>query len=136
MGFKYDDTKTPEARMPSRWELDEVSREHPVIVTHRAGLKSSGNSMALDEFKVTRDSRGPISGPYEKDPESGEPNGVMYEAGEERIRFFLLSQITPEERRRGLQTITTGVRRRRPDQRPRRHGHPRRGQRLPGRMAA
>ena len=66
MGFKYDDTKTPEARMPSRWELDEVSREHPVIVTHRAGLKSSGNSMALDEFQVTRDSRGPISGPYEK----------------------------------------------------------------------
>ena len=106
MGFKYDDTKTTEARMPSRWELDEVSREHPVIVTHRAGLKSSGNSMALDEFKVTRDSRGPISGPYEKDPESGEPNGVMYEAGEERIRFFLLSQITPEERRQGLQTIT------------------------------
>ena len=106
MGFKYDDTKTPEARMPSRWELDDVSREHPVIVTHRAGLKSSGNSMALDEFQVTPDSRGPISGPYEKDPETGEPNGVMYEAGEERIRFFLLSQITPEERRQGLQTIT------------------------------
>ena len=106
MGFKYDDTKTPEGRMPSRWELDEVSRDHPVIVTHRAGLKSSVNEKGLEEFGVTLDSAGPISGPYEKDPESGEPNGVLYEAGEERIRFFLMSQVSAEERRQGLKTIT------------------------------
>ena len=107
MGFKYDDTKTPEGRMPSRWELDEVSRDHPVIVTHRAGLKSSVNEKGLEVFGVTRDSAGPISGPYEKDPESGEPNGVLYEAGEERIRFFLMSQVDAEERRQGLKTITS-----------------------------
>ena len=92
--------------MPSRWELDEVSRDHPVIVTHRAGLKSSVNEKGLEAFGVTRDSAGPISGPYEKDPESGEPNGVLYEAGEERIRFFLMSQVSAEERRQGLKTIT------------------------------
>ena len=57
--------------MPSRWELDEVSRDHPVIVTHRAGLKSSVNEKGLEEFGVTRDSAGPISGPYEKDPGVG-----------------------------------------------------------------
>ena len=106
MGFKYDDTKTPDGRMPSRWELDEVSRDHPVIVTHRAGLKSSVNEKGLEAFGVTRESAGPISGPYEKDPESGEPNGVLYEAGEERIRFFLMSQVSAEERQQGLKTIT------------------------------
>ena len=106
MGFKYDDTKTVEGRMPSRWELDEVSREHPVIVTHRAGLMSSVNEKGLEEFGVTRDSAGPISGPYEREPESGEPNGVLYEAGEERIRFFVLSQASKEERLEGLKRIT------------------------------
>ena len=106
MGFKYDDTKTVEGRMPSRWELDEVSRDHPVIVTHRAGLMSSVNGKGLEAFGVTRDSAGPISGPHERDPESGEPNGVLYEAGEERVRFFVLSQASMEERREGLKKIT------------------------------
>ena len=31
---------------------------------------------------------------------------MLYEAGEERIRFFLMSQVSAEERRQGLKTIT------------------------------
>ena len=36
-GFKYDDTKTAENRFLTRHDLDTISTQHPVMVTHRAG---------------------------------------------------------------------------------------------------
>ena len=46
-GFKFDDTKTVENRFLTRKDLDLVSKELPVFVTHRAGHVYFLNSLSL-----------------------------------------------------------------------------------------
>ena len=46
-GFGYDDTLLAEQRHPTRAELDQVSREHPVVAMHVSGHMLVANSMAL-----------------------------------------------------------------------------------------
>ena len=45
-GFKYDDTKTAESRFLNRADLDTVTRDHPIYVSHRAGHVYFANSKA------------------------------------------------------------------------------------------
>ncbi len=53
LGFKYDDTKTAEARFLTREDLDAVSTAHPVFVQHRGGHTAYVNSLALQRAGVT-----------------------------------------------------------------------------------
>ncbi len=43
----FNNTKVPEQRYPTRWELDEVSAEHPILVVRTDGHISVANSKAL-----------------------------------------------------------------------------------------
>ncbi len=70
-------TRLEERRYPSRQELDEAAPEHPVMF--RTGPDASLNSLALElsgidaDFEV--DDGG--SGLIERDPETGEPTGIL-----------------------------------------------------------
>ncbi|HEV8383558.1 MAG TPA: amidohydrolase family protein, partial [Candidatus Acidoferrales bacterium] len=46
LGFKYDDTKTAEARFLTRDDLDAAAPNHPVHIEHRGGHTSYVNSLA------------------------------------------------------------------------------------------
>ncbi len=73
-GFFYDDTKVKDKRLIHRRDLDEVSRNHPVIVRHRGGHTYFYNSKAFEMAGITRDTPDPMGGTYDKDP-NGELNG-------------------------------------------------------------
>ena len=73
-GFFYDDTKVKDKRLIHRRDLDEVSRNHPVIVRHRGGHTYFYNSKAFEMAGVTKDTPDPMGGTYDKDP-NGELNG-------------------------------------------------------------
>ena len=47
-GFFFDDTKVKDKRELNVHDLDEVSKEHPVVVRHRGGHTSYYNSKALE----------------------------------------------------------------------------------------
>ena len=47
-GFKFDDTKTTEGRFLYRQDLDAVTTQHPLMVTHKAGHVFYLNSRALE----------------------------------------------------------------------------------------
>ena len=104
-GFKYDDTKTAENRSIFREELDAVSAFHPIMVSHRAGHIYYLNSMALELAGFDRDTPDPFGGRLERDPDTGELNGVIYERAIEPVRFGLIPSDTPDIRREGLRTI-------------------------------
>ena len=93
-GFKYDDTKTPEGRFLTRQDLDAVSTNHPIYVSHRAGHVYGANSMALELAGVNRDTPDPHGGRFGRDPSTGELNGVVYERAGDHIRDDLLPRIT------------------------------------------
>jgi predicted amidohydrolase YtcJ len=73
-GFFFDDTKVKDERALNIRDLDQVSREHPVIVRHRGGHTYFYNSKAFEMAGVTKDTPNPMGGTFDKD-EKGELNG-------------------------------------------------------------
>jgi len=73
-GYFFDDTKVKDNRQLNLHDLDQVSKEHPVVVHHRGGHTSFYNSKALELAGVTKDTPSRMGGTYDHD-ENGELNG-------------------------------------------------------------
>jgi len=80
-GRGYDDTLLAEQRHPTRADLDAVSTEHPIYISHTSGHLGVANSVALELAGITRATPDPPGGVVQKDPDTGEPNGVFEESG-------------------------------------------------------
>ena len=80
-GRGYDDTLLAELRHPTRSDLDRVSTEHPIYISHTSGHLGVANSLALELAGITRSTPDPPGGVIQRNPETGEPNGVFEESG-------------------------------------------------------
>ena len=65
-------------RLPTRWDLDKISADIPIILERVCGHVVTVNSMVLELMGVTKDSPQFPGGTWEKD-ENGEPNGILTE---------------------------------------------------------
>ena len=107
-GTGYDDTKMVENWYLNRADLDEVAPDHPVWVRHVGGHMSTTNSFGLRLANLTKDSPDPVGGRYGRDPDTGELNGVIYEAAQ---RMFtggsnpLIPYPTPEQDREAIKWV-------------------------------
>lgn len=75
----YDETELAEGRHPTRWDLDVAVPRHPVRLTHRTGHACVLNSRALVLVGLGTGSEEPPGGYMERDPDSGEPTGLLLE---------------------------------------------------------
>lgn len=73
-GYFFDDTKVRDDRQLNVHDLDQVSRDHPVVVRHRGGHTSYYNSKAFELAGVDRNTPDPPGGTFDRD-ESGALNG-------------------------------------------------------------
>ena len=73
-GFFFDDTKVKDNRELDVHDLDQVSKDHPVVVHHRGGHTSYYNSKALELADINKKTPNPPGGTYDKFP-NGELNG-------------------------------------------------------------
>src|SRR5678815_4140978 len=73
-GFFHDDTKLKDKRPLNTHDLDQVSKDHPVVVHHRGGHTSFYNSKAFELAGITAQSPNPAGGTFDHD-ESGALNG-------------------------------------------------------------
>jgi len=89
-----------EERFPTRWELDTVSPNNPVAI-QRTGHLIIANSYALRLANITKDKRALPGGAIEKDPETGEPTGVLRETE----MGVVLRLIPPEPLERKVQAM-------------------------------
>ena len=103
-GFKFDDTKTTESRFLTKDDLDAVSTEHPIIVSHRAGHVYFLNSLALERTGFNRETPDPPGGRVGRVEGSGELNGIIYERAYDGVRSHL-PPVTEEVRYEGLKRI-------------------------------
>jgi len=106
---RYDDAKMAEGRLLTRWDLDEVAPDHPVLVVHVAGHWGVVNSRALELGGLDDASVAPPGGEYGRDA-AGHLNGVLYERALFEFAYPAVSDgptIVPvaglEERLGGLQ---------------------------------
>jgi predicted amidohydrolase YtcJ len=68
-------TRLKEPRYPTRAELDAAAPKHPVVFA--TGPDAMLNSLALELSGIDRDFRLTGTGSVEKDPETGEPTGLL-----------------------------------------------------------
>lgn len=73
-GYFFDDTKLSDKRALNIHDLDEVSKNHPVIVRHRGGHTYFYNTKAFEMAGITKSTANPMGGTYDKDA-NGELNG-------------------------------------------------------------
>jgi len=96
-GNGYDDTLIAERRHPTRQELDSVSLEHPIYITHTSGHMGVANSVALNDIGITSETPNPEGGVIARDAVSGELTGLLEEAARKpamtRALDFSISQI-------------------------------------------
>jgi hypothetical protein len=89
-GFGYDDTMLEENRHPTRYDLDEVSSDHPIFISHVSAHFLTANSKALLMAGINKDTPQPAGGVIRKDPKTGEPDGVL-----EETAMMLLYSVLP-----------------------------------------
>ncbi len=80
-GQGYDPMALKEKCSPDRYDLDQVSTDHPVVVFHYSVHECVVNSKALDVLGITKDTPQPHAGEIVKD-KNGIPTGRLVEMAE------------------------------------------------------
>ena len=79
-GTDYNEFYLAEKRHPTRWEIDEVAPDNPVILSHRSLHGCVLNSMALAMAGITSETPEPPGALIDRDvARGGEPNGFLAE---------------------------------------------------------
>ncbi len=102
-GFGYNDQKLKERRHPTRWDLDQASGDHPVFLGRTDGHLAVANSAALKMADITKHSPDPEGGRFDRDSQTGEPNGVLREQAQVAVKS-LIPAYTVEEIKEGILT--------------------------------
>ncbi|MGB9235752.1 MAG: amidohydrolase [Terriglobales bacterium] len=101
VGEGWDHTLWPVKVLPSRWDLDEVSGDHPVYLVRVDGHIAVANTRALQLAGVTVASRDPDGGKIDRD-ESGTPTGILREKAKGLVSA-VIPKPTHEKRRRAIE---------------------------------
>lgn len=75
-GASFIESQFVENRSPNRYDLDEASQNHPIVIERIFGA-CVANSLALELAGITKESLDPEKGEIEKDSVTGEPTGVL-----------------------------------------------------------
>jgi len=78
-GTGFDDSVLEEKRFPTRHDLDQVSTEFPIMITHISGHFTSVNSKGLEILGLTADTPDPEGGIIRREADGKTPNGVLEE---------------------------------------------------------
>ena len=86
-----------EGRLPTRWELDTVTGDHPFYLMMQGHL-GVVNSRALQLAGVTKDVLDPVGGKYYRDSATGDLTGVMLERAAFQPFLRLMRDYTFDEK--------------------------------------
>jgi predicted amidohydrolase YtcJ len=98
-GWGWDDSKLAERRNPTRWDLDDAAPNHPVLLKRTCGHVAVVNSKALELAGINADTPDPEGGHIARDPQTGEPTGIMEERA---IELFDVPIGSVEDLKKGL----------------------------------
>jgi len=92
---------------PTRWDLDKVAPNNPVILGRADGHGAVANSAALKLAAVDKHTPNPFGGEISKDKQSGEPNGMLLDAAQGLVR----RRVPPTSREDAERAVVLGVKR-------------------------
>lgn len=91
-GWGWNQNLWGDGTFPSKADLDDISPQNPVALSRTDGHSMWVNSLALGEAGITAETPDPPKSRIDRDPDSGEPTGILREW--EAIR--LVQDIIPE----------------------------------------
>jgi predicted amidohydrolase YtcJ len=91
LGGDWDHEKWPGTPLPTKQMIDAVTPDNPVFVNRTDGHMALANSLALKLAGVTRDTKDVPGGLIVRDPQTGEPTGVLKDAA-----LDLVDKVVPE----------------------------------------
>ena len=97
IGFGYDDSQLKEKRHPTKEELDEISKDIPIMCFHQSGHIRSYNSKALEIAGITHQTKDPVGGVIQRKAGTPEPNGVFEESAMMLVDTKILPKVGKEE---------------------------------------
>jgi predicted amidohydrolase YtcJ len=107
IGEGWDETLWPVKALPTRWDLDEVSGNHPVYLERVDGHIGVANTRALQFASITVASRDPEGGKIDRD-DSGTPTGILREKAQEAVQA-VIPKPTHEKRRQAIELALTDL---------------------------
>ncbi|WP_083158156.1 amidohydrolase [Allomuricauda sp. CP2A] len=106
LGFKYDDTKTSEGRPINRYDLDQVSPDHPVRIVHRGGHSVYVNSKALALLGYNKETPDPDGGKLVRDPKTGDLTGLLLETASNPLDGLITNKFSAKDNQAGVKLIS------------------------------
>jgi predicted amidohydrolase YtcJ len=100
-GAGWDEGKLSERRYVTAADLDAVSPDNPVWLTHTTGHYGVANSLALKLAHITAATKYPPAGTIDRDTK-GNPTGVLKESSAMEPVTGLIPPTTPEQMREGI----------------------------------
>jgi predicted amidohydrolase YtcJ len=100
-GSGWDEGKLSEHRYVTAADLDTVSPNNPVWLTHTTGHYGVANSLALKLAHITAATADPSAGTIDRDAR-GNPTGVLKEKSAMETVTGLIPPVTPEQMRQGI----------------------------------
>jgi hypothetical protein len=107
LGSGWDETLWQGKELPSRWDLDEVTTDHPVYLDRTDGHVAVANTLALKMARVTLATKDPEGGEIGRDV-SGQPNGVLRETARDLVTA-IIPQPTADKRREAIEVALRDI---------------------------
>jgi predicted amidohydrolase YtcJ len=85
-GRGWDQEILPGKKWPTKELIDEVAPNNPVSLSRICGHSTLVNSYVLRISGITKDTPNPPGGVIGKDPQTGEPTGILYETATRLIK--------------------------------------------------
>ena len=101
VGEGWDETLWPVKVLPTRWDLDEASGQHPVYLARVDGHIGVANTRALQLASITVATKDPAGGKIDRD-DAGIPNGILREKAQEAVSA-VIPKPTRDNRRQAIE---------------------------------
>ena len=102
VGGGWDQTLWPVKELPSRWDLDEVTTDHPVFLQRVDGHIAVANTKALKLASITVASKDPEGGKIDRDS-TGQATGILRETARDAVTS-VIPRPGHDRRRQAIET--------------------------------
>jgi predicted amidohydrolase YtcJ len=102
IGGGWDQTLWPVQELPSRWDIDEVTTDHPVFLQRVDGHIAVANTRALQLASITVASKDPEGGKIDRDS-TGQATGILRETARDAVTA-VIPKPNHDRRRQAIET--------------------------------
>jgi predicted amidohydrolase YtcJ len=107
LGAGWDETLWQVKELPTRWDIDEVTTDHPVYLDRTDGHVAVANTLALKLSRVTLATKDPEGGEIGRDA-TGQPNGILRETARDLLTAVIPAP-TVDMRRKAIEAALEDI---------------------------